>query len=151
MIFENFEISLVLLGQFQNFQKCTRTIYLKSPFQTCDYEYKFKLEFSVKIETKKGNSCLNGGVWLKNLFFHSFLLGFHRALYYYTPVILINLLSNIKLSIEWIWSTNFFKGRVDIVIVMKAKLGLVFPYFSLWWLLIVNHITLTETKMGRGS
>ena len=37
--FENFEIIfvlLVLLGQFQNFQKYTRAIYPKSPSQTCD-------------------------------------------------------------------------------------------------------------------
>ena len=27
VIFENFEIALVLLGQFQFFQKCTRAIY----------------------------------------------------------------------------------------------------------------------------
>ena len=36
-IFENFEIALVLLGQFQNFQKYTRLIYPKSPSQACDY------------------------------------------------------------------------------------------------------------------
>ena len=36
-IFENFDIALVLLGQFQNFQKCTRAIYPKSPSQICDY------------------------------------------------------------------------------------------------------------------
>ena len=36
-IFENFEIALVLLGQFQNFQKHTRLIYPKSPSQACDY------------------------------------------------------------------------------------------------------------------
>ena len=29
MVFENFEIVLLLLGQFQNFQKCTWAIYLK--------------------------------------------------------------------------------------------------------------------------
>ena len=29
VIFENFEIALVLLGQFQNFQKCTRASYPK--------------------------------------------------------------------------------------------------------------------------
>ena len=39
VIFEKFEIALVLLGQFQNFQKCTRTIYPKSPSQPCDYQY----------------------------------------------------------------------------------------------------------------
>ena len=37
VIFENFEIALVLLAQFQNFQKYTRAIYLKSPSQTCEY------------------------------------------------------------------------------------------------------------------
>ena len=36
MILENFEIALVLLRQFQNFQKCTRTIYPWSLSQTCD-------------------------------------------------------------------------------------------------------------------
>ena len=37
VIFESFEIALVLLGQFQNFQKSTRVIYPKLPSQTCDY------------------------------------------------------------------------------------------------------------------
>ena len=31
VIFENFEIPVVLLGQFQTFQNCTRAIYPKSP------------------------------------------------------------------------------------------------------------------------
>ena len=35
--FGNFEIALVLLKEFQNFQKCTWAIYPKSPSQTCDY------------------------------------------------------------------------------------------------------------------
>ena len=33
----DFEIALLCLGQFQNFQKYTRAIYPKSPSQTCDY------------------------------------------------------------------------------------------------------------------
>ena len=37
VIFEKFEVALVLLGQFQNFQKCTRAIYRKLPSQACDY------------------------------------------------------------------------------------------------------------------
>ena len=37
--FEKFAIALVLLRQFGNFQKCTRTIYPKSSLQTCDYQY----------------------------------------------------------------------------------------------------------------
>ena len=41
MIFINFEIALNLLGQFQNFQSCTRVIFPKSPSQTCDYQYEF--------------------------------------------------------------------------------------------------------------
>ena len=36
VIFENFEIALVSLGEFQNFQKSTRVIYSKSPCQACD-------------------------------------------------------------------------------------------------------------------
>ena len=36
MISENFEIALVLLLQFQNFQKCIREIYIKLPTETCD-------------------------------------------------------------------------------------------------------------------
>ena len=39
--FENFEIALILLGLFQNFQKCTGAICHKSPFKTCDYQYLF--------------------------------------------------------------------------------------------------------------
>ena len=35
--FEKLEIALVLLGQFQNFQKYTLVIYANSPSQTCDY------------------------------------------------------------------------------------------------------------------
>ena len=31
MIFENYEIALLLLRQFRNLQKCTRIIYPKSP------------------------------------------------------------------------------------------------------------------------
>ena len=31
VIFENFEIPVVLLGQFQNFQNCARATYPKSP------------------------------------------------------------------------------------------------------------------------
>ena len=37
VIFERFEIALVLLGQFQNFHKYTWAIYPKSPSQTSDY------------------------------------------------------------------------------------------------------------------
>ena len=37
VIFENFEIALVLPRQFQNFQKCTRAIHPKLPSRTCDY------------------------------------------------------------------------------------------------------------------
>ena len=37
VIFEKFEVALVLLGQFQNFQKCTRAIYRKLLSQACDY------------------------------------------------------------------------------------------------------------------
>ena len=37
VIFENFDIALVLLEEFQNFQKLTRAIYPKSSSQTCDY------------------------------------------------------------------------------------------------------------------
>ena len=39
VIFENFEIALVSLGQFQNFQKCTRGIFSKLPTKTCNYQY----------------------------------------------------------------------------------------------------------------
>ena len=39
VIFENFEIALVLLGQFQNFQKCIRPIYPKSLSETFDYYF----------------------------------------------------------------------------------------------------------------
>ena len=38
---KNFEIALVSLGQFQDFQKCTQTIHSKLPSQTCDYLYIF--------------------------------------------------------------------------------------------------------------
>ena len=37
MIFENFEIDFVLIGQFQDFQKCTQAIYPRWPSQTYDY------------------------------------------------------------------------------------------------------------------
>ena len=37
VIFENFEIALILLRQIQNFQKCTWAIYPKSLSQTCNY------------------------------------------------------------------------------------------------------------------
>ena len=36
-IFEKFEIALILVGQFRNFQNCARAIYSKSPSQACDY------------------------------------------------------------------------------------------------------------------
>ena len=39
VIFENFEIALVLLRQFQNFQTCTRAIYPQSPSQEYYYYY----------------------------------------------------------------------------------------------------------------
>ena len=35
--FGKLENTLVLLEQFQNFQKYTRAIYSKSPSQACDY------------------------------------------------------------------------------------------------------------------
>ena len=35
MIFENFEIVLISLGQFQNFQKFSQASYAKLPSQTC--------------------------------------------------------------------------------------------------------------------
>ena len=40
--FQKFEIVLVLLGESQNFQKCTQAIYPKPPSQACDYWYKLK-------------------------------------------------------------------------------------------------------------
>ena len=48
MIFEKFEIALVLLGHFQNFQKCTREIYPKSPSQVCDYTKNYRLLKTIK-------------------------------------------------------------------------------------------------------
>ena len=39
---ENFEFTLVLFGQIQNFKKCTWTIYRKSHSQTCDYKNLFR-------------------------------------------------------------------------------------------------------------
>ena len=46
LIFENFEIVIVLVGEFQIFQKCTRVVYPKSPSQTA-YRNSCTLDASV--------------------------------------------------------------------------------------------------------
>ena len=49
MIFENFEIALILLGKFQNFQKCIAAIHPKSPSQTCNYSTSATPEIITKL------------------------------------------------------------------------------------------------------
>ena len=61
VIFENFEIALVLLGQFQNFQKCTRAIYpnraLIKYMQTRDSnQIVFNLKITLSVTLKTINS-----------------------------------------------------------------------------------------------
>ena len=59
VIFGSFEIALVLLGQFQNFQKCTRAIYPKSPSQQWDYYYKFFFPSSIVEWNKLSREVIN--------------------------------------------------------------------------------------------
>ena len=56
MIFEDFEISLVLLGQFQNFQTCTRAIYHNSLSQAYDCSLKQVLFYCLFVFKLKNMS-----------------------------------------------------------------------------------------------
>ena len=61
VIFENFEIALVLLGQFQNFQKCTRAIYptralIKYVQKRDSNQIAFNLKITLSVTLKTINS-----------------------------------------------------------------------------------------------
>ena len=84
MIFDNFENVLVLLGQLQNFQKCTRAIYPKLPSQTCDYLY--KLSRSPKLHIYQSVS----------------LIRYTRVALFYATRSSNGLTMNLAVSLDWL-------------------------------------------------
>ena len=68
VIFENFEINFVLLGQSKTFQKCTQTIYPTSPSQTLLHKkWSFPLRISSVSVTKRTGNCGSGNIFWRHL------------------------------------------------------------------------------------